>query len=399
MTQKLYMENPYLRELEADVLDKKFRNNKYYIRLNRTIFYPDLAGGQPGDKGTINGIEVEKSYEENGEIIHILNENFTGNKIKMVIDWENRLDLMQQHTGQHLLSSSIYRLFSGETIGFHLGRDYVYIDLTLDKLSQDDIEKIEILANKIICSNFDIKSYFVDDVQLSKIPVRKPSTVNSQIRIVEIDSIDYSPCGGTHLKNTGEIGMIKIRKWEKYKEGIRVEFVSGNRALKDYSWKNEYINKMSIFLSAKDKEVLSKFEKYIQDKENLERENRDLKESLATIKANELLSEAKDLGNYRVIFKELENTGFKEISFLSAFLNNNNERLVQIYGLVNESNGQFHVSKTKDLEIDLQTIYKFVATKFNVKGGGNPGTIQGGSELKDLTNILNLFYHEITKKD
>lgn len=397
MTQKIYMENPYLRELDADVLDKKFRNNKYYIKLNRTIFYPDLSGGQPGDKGTINGIEVEKSFEENGEIIHILNENLSGNKVKIVIDWDNRLDLMQQHTGQHLLSSSFYRLFSGETIGFHLGRDYVYIDLTLDKLAPDDMEKIEILANKIICSNFDIKSYFVNETQLNKIPVRKPSTVSSPIRIVEIESIDYSPCGGTHLKNTGEIGMIKIRRWEKYKEGIRVEFVCGNRALKDYSWKNEYINKISMLLSAKDKKVLPKLEKFLQDKENLEKENRDLKENLAKIKANELLAEAKHMEDYKIIFKELENTGFKEISFLSAFLNNNNDRLVQIYGLINESNGQFHVSKTKDMEIDLQTIYKYVATKFDVKGGGNPGTIQGGANLKDIKNIMNLFYEEIAK--
>lgn len=397
MTQKIYMENPYLRELDADVLDKKFRNNKYYIKLNRTIFYPDLSGGQPGDKGTINGIEVEKSFEENGEIIHILNGNLSGNKVKIVIDWDNRLDLMQQHTGQHLLSSSFYRLFSGETIGFHLGRDYVYIDLTLDKLAPDDMEKIEILANKIICSNFDIKSYFVNETQLNKIPVRKPSTVSSPIRIVEIESIDYSPCGGTHLKNTGEIGMIKIRRWEKYKEGIRVEFVCGNRALKDYSWKNEYINKISMLLSAKDKKVLPKLEKFLQDKENLEKENRDLKENLAKIKANELLAEAKHMEDYKIIFKELENTGFKEISFLSAFLNNNNDRLVQIYGLINESNGQFHVSKTKDMEIDLQTIYKYVATKFDVKGGGNPGTIQGGANLKDIKNIMNLFYEEIAK--
>lgn len=397
MTQKIYMENPYLRELEADVLDKKFRNNKYYIKLNRTIFYPDLSGGQPGDKGTINGIEVEKSYEEKGDIIHILSENLSGNKVKIVIDWDNRLDLMQQHTGQHLLSSSFYRLFSGETIGFHLGTEYVYIDLTLDKLTPDDVEKIEILANKIICSNFDIKSYFVNDTELSKIPVRKPPTVTSHIRIIEIENIDYSPCGGTHLKNTGEIGMIKIRKWEKYKEGIRVEFVCGNRALKDYSWKNDYINKIGVLLSSKDKDVLSKFEKFLQDKENLEKENRDLRENLATIKANELLSEAETIGNYKIIFKELENTGFKEISFLSAFLNNNNERLVQIYGLNNESNGQFHVSKTKDMEIDLQTIYKFVATKFNVKGGGNPGTIQGGANQKDLKSIMDLFYKEITK--
>lgn len=395
MTQKIYIENPYLRELEAHVLDKQFKNNKYYIKLNRTIFYPDLAGGQPGDKGSINGIEVEKSFEENGEIIHVLNDNLLGNKVKITIDWENRIDLMQQHTGQHLLSSTFFKLFNADTVGFHLGKEYVYIDLNIDKLNYDDVEKIEILANKIICSNFDIKSYLVNEDELEKVSVRKTPTVNSNIRIVEIDSIDYSPCGGTHLKNTGEIGIIKIRKWEKYKDGTRVEFVCGNRALKDYTWKNDYINKIGTLLSSKDLDVLSKFEKFLNDKENLEKENRELRENLATIKANELLKDAISVDDYRVIFKKLENTSFKEISFLSAFLNNNNEKLVQIYGLVNDANAQFHVSKTKDLNMDLQSIYKFVSSNFDIKGGGNPGTVQGGAALIDLEHIMNLFYEQI----
>ena len=105
MTEKVYLENPYLRQIDARIVDKKYVNNKYYIKTNKTIFYPNLAGGQPGDKGTINGIEVLDTYEEDHDIIHVLKDNVHSDKVQLSIDWENRFDYMQQHFGQHLLSS------------------------------------------------------------------------------------------------------------------------------------------------------------------------------------------------------------------------------------------------------------------------------------------------------
>ena len=287
MSKKLYLDNPYLREIDARITSKAYENGKYYLKLNRTIFYPHLSGGQPGDKGTINGIQVLEVYEENSDIIHVIKENIHSDKVTLNIDWENRLDNMQQHTGQHLLSAAFYKLFNGETIGFHIGHDYVYIDVSLPELSEDDAEKIELYTNRIITSNFEIKSYYIEKEDVSKIPVRKKPIVNSNIRIVEIDNIDFSPCAGTHLRNTGELGLIKIRKWEKYKGNIRIEFVCGNRAFNDYSWEHKAIKNISLLLTSKDTNIFDKVQILYNQKEELEKENAKLKQELLKIKAEE----------------------------------------------------------------------------------------------------------------
>lgn len=392
------MDNPYLKELDAFIIDKKKKDNTYHIKLDKTIFYPHLSGGQPGDQGTINGIEVLKSYEENDDIIHILKEDIDENKVQISIDFDNRLDMMQQHTGQHLLSSCFYRLFNAHTIGFHVGHDYVTIDITMNELTGEDVEKIEIMANKIIWSNFNVKSYFPSQQKLKKLPLRKMPTVTKNIRIVEIDGFDYSPCGGTHLRSTGELGIIKIRKWEKYKGHIRVEFLCGNRALKDYIWKNKYIKDLSLMLSSSDKDLITKVKKLYDDKNALEKQTRELREDLNKIKAEEFLKSATLNGELNFIVKILEDTNLLEVSFISSYLNNNNKNLVQIYGLKNQDKGQFYITKTKDVNINLLDTFKAVSSKFNIKGGGNPNSIQGAIELDDIENVTNLFYEEFVNE-
>jgi alanyl-tRNA synthetase len=263
MTEKIYLENPYLRQIDARIVEKKYTNNKYYIKTNKTIFYPNLAGGQPGDKGTINGVEVIDTYEDGNDIIHVTKDNIHSDKVQLSIDWDNRFDYMQQHSGQHLLSAAFYKLYNGETVGFYIGTEYVYIDINMFHISEDEIEKIEEFANKIIFSNFIMKSYIIEKKEVDKLPVREEPVINSNIRIVEIDGIDFSPCCGTHLRNTGEIGMIKIRKVEKHNENIRVEFVCGNRALKDYTWKNKCIKEICNLLSCKEKDIFNKIKELL----------------------------------------------------------------------------------------------------------------------------------------
>lgn len=402
MTNKLYMENPYLREIDAKIIEKKFRDKKYYIKLDRTIFYPHLSGGQPGDKGTINGFDILESIEDNGDIIHVVEENINGQDAHISIDWENRFDLMQQHSGQHLLSYSFDKLFNGRTVGFYISKEYVYIDIDIENISDAEIAQVESLTNKIIQSNFQIKSYFVEQSELANLKLRKDPTVTSNIRIVEIDTLDYSPCGGTHLFNTGELGLIKIRKFEHNKGNTRVEFVCGNRALNDYRWKHDYIKEIGLLLSSKDKDILYKVNKIYNIKDELDKENRKLKGELYEYKAKEYLSESKSINGINYIMIEPENVDFKDISYISTYLNNNNTNLVQIYGLYNDSLGQFFVSKSRDLNIDLQSILKEISEEYEIKGGGSSTTVQGGTISDNLKEITNLFYNkivEITNKE
>lgn len=394
MANKLYLDNPYLREIDSRIVDKTYEDGKYYIKLNRTIFYPHLSGGQPGDKGTINGIEVLEVYEEDSEIIHVVKENIQSDKVTLSIDWENRLDNMQQHTGQHLLSAAFYKLYNGETIGFHLGHDYVYIDVTLPDITEDEMEKIEIYTNRIISSNFEIKSYYVEKNEIDKIPVRKHPSVNSNIRIVEIDNIDFSPCAGTHLRNTGEIGLIKIRKWEKYKGNIRIEFVCGIRALFDYRWKSKFIKDIGILLSSNDTDVYDKVNILYNQKESLEKDNRNLREELLKYKTEELLKDSITIEKTPFICKIFDDKELKEINAMAIYLNNTYD-LVQIYGSTHENIGQFLVSITEDCNINLKNIFKEVSEEFDIKGGGSPTIIQGKCAIEDLEELLDLFLEKI----
>mgnify|MGYP001021134241 FL=1 len=394
MTEKIYLINPYLRQVDARIVEKKYMNNRYYIKTNKTIFYPNLAGGQPGDKGTINGVEVLDTYEDNGDIVHVTKDNIHSDKVQLSIDWDNRFDYMQQHSGQHLLSAVFYKLYNGETIGFYIGKEYVYIDINIPNISDDEIEKIEEFANKIIFSNFSIKSYIIEKGDINRLPVRKEPIVNSNIRIVEIDGIDFSPCCGTHLRNTGEIGIVKIRKVEKYKGNIRVEFVCGNRALKDYTWKNRYIRRISDLLSSKDKDVYDRVQKLYIQKEELEKENRDLRKELYQYRSQKLLKESKSIKGKNCICKKFKDADFKVLNNIVAHLNSLDNNII-IFGIDGTENSQFIASRSPNININMKNIFKEISQEIDIQGGGSPQTVQGGCTKDELDLILKGFYERI----
>ena len=395
MTEKIYLENPYLRQMDARLVEKKYMNNKYYIKTNKTIFYPNLAGGQPGDKGTINGVEVLDTYEDDNDIVHVVRDNIHSDKVQLSIDWDNRFDYMQQHTGQHLLSAAFYKLYNGETIGFYIGKEYVYIDVNIPDITKHEIYRIEEFANKIIFSNFLIKTYIVEKEEINKLPVKKEPLVNSNIRIVEIDGIDFSPCCGTHLRKTGEIGIIKIRKVEKYKGNIRIEFVCGNRALKDYSWKNKSIKEISNLLSCKGIDSYDRVKKLYTQKEALEKENRILKEELYKYRALELLEKSKSIKGINFIYKKFNDVEFKEINNMITYLNSKDDNII-IFGINGVKNSQFIVSRSHNLNLNMKNILKEISKEMNIKGGGSPQTVQGGCSKDELDLILRYFYERIT---
>lgn len=399
MTYKVFMDNPYLKEMNGKITKKEFKDNKSYIQLDKTIFYPDLAGGQPMDFGTINGLEVVKVYEEDETIVHVIKGDIATTRVHMEINWDRRLDLMQQHSGEHILASSFYRLFNATTVGIHIGNELNTIDIKKPHLTENEASQVEYLANKIIQSNFKVKSYYVNHNQLSKIALRKDTTIEDEkIRIVEIDNIDYIACCGTHVSNTGEIGLIKILKWEKYKGNIRVEFVCGIRALKDYSWKNTYINEIGKLLSAKDTEVLNKVNQLNTARETVEKENRLLREELYNIKGELLLKESTVDNNINYIIKEFKDIDLKELNLIASNLNRNQEKLIQIYFIINEEMWQFVIARSKDLDLNLNKIFKDISNKYAIKGGGSPQLIQGVASISDLYSAIDMFKREIKSK-
>lgn len=398
MTQRIYLENPYLKDLNARVRKKEYSNGKFYITLNRTIFYPHMSGGQPRDKGTINDTKVLDVFEENGEIIHVLEDNIDEN-VRLSIDWSTRFDHMQQHTGQHILSSAFLKLYNAETIGFHLGKEYVYIDVKLPHLNEGDVNKIERYANEIVFSNFAIKNYIINKNEISKLPLRKVPSVDANIRIVEIDGIDFSPCGGTHHRSTGEVGMVKIRKWLKYKGNIRVEFVCGNRALADYSWKNSQINSISNLLSVKDKNCFKGVEKLYNDNKSLIKNIQTLKDEINRYKAMELLNSSYNINGTKLVYKVFENSDFKDMKYLSSSLLNN-EKIVVLFGMKENEKAQVIMGRSRDININMKGIFDSSIGIIGGRGGGSSQLVQGGGPKPEkieecLKTAFNLIKNKI----
>lgn len=388
MTRKLYWENPYLHETEASIIKKEKKEGKYHVRLDRTIFYPDMSGGQPGDVGTINGERVIETIEHEDGLTHILESQVTGPKVKLSIQSDHRFDMMQQHTGQHLLSGVLYNLLGGETISFHLGKDYSSIDVTLTDMDHEEASNVEALCNRIIQSNFKVKTYIVNQEKLRLLPVRKSPSVDTNIRMVEIDGFDYSPCGGTHVNHTGELGLLKITKWDHYKGNLRIQFLTGQRAFVDYSSKFKSVRSISNLLSSSDDNIEAKVEKILMDKINLEKEVRSGREELISARSSVLVEGSEKIGDMSLISKVYDNFDFKALSHLGSHISNNYERVVQIYGISNDGLGQFIISKSKDINIDLGNVYKQLAGEFKLKGGGNTNTVQGSVPTVNLDSLL-----------
>jgi alanyl-tRNA synthetase len=227
MTDRLYYQDSYLREFRAAVTGTSADGLTAY--LDRTAFYP-TSGGQPFDTGTIGGIAVTEVVDEEERIAHRLAAPLaTAGPVEGVVDWDRRFDHMQQHSGQHLLSAVFEELFSLHTVSFHLGAESSSIDLEGGAVDARVVEQVERRANRIVFENRPLSVTFESAAEAAGL--RKPSEREGTLRIISIEKLDRSACGGTHVRATGEIGAILIRKMEKVRQSVRVEFLCGARAV------------------------------------------------------------------------------------------------------------------------------------------------------------------------
>ncbi len=222
---RLYYHNSYIRQFEAQIVGIEGLN----VFLDATSFYP-TSGGQPQDLGAINDIGVTAVEElEDGRIAHTMASPSASGLAVCTIDWKRRFDHMQQHTGQHLLSAVFFDLFGFQTVSFHMGAEVSTIDLAVASLTQQQIEKAEYRANEAICENREVTVSFEHAAVAESL--RKASAREGELRIVSIAGLDRSACGGTHVRATGEIGAIQIRKLDKIRGNVRLEFTCGQRTV------------------------------------------------------------------------------------------------------------------------------------------------------------------------
>ncbi|NLM06985.1 MAG: alanyl-tRNA editing protein [Tissierellia bacterium] len=232
MTIKLYLDNAYLKECNAKIVEKFERENKTNVILDKTVFFPSQVAGQAGDSGEINGIEVENVYEDKGKIVHTLVRDINSTSVNLKIDWEKRFDNMQQHMAEHLLTYAFEHLYKANRKNFNLGKEFSTIDLEIKNLDYNIINLIEDYVNRIVFSAFKIHSRFIPKPEAGRNGIKlSPKVTADEIRIVEIDSFFKKACLGTHLNNTGEIGLIKIIGTEEIDNLKRIKFLAGFRTL------------------------------------------------------------------------------------------------------------------------------------------------------------------------
>ncbi|CAB1083809.1 Alanyl-tRNA synthetase family protein [Olavius algarvensis Delta 1 endosymbiont] len=383
MTAKLYLANPYLRDFSTKVSRIVETGDKQGLVLEETLFYPS-SGGQPHDTGTINDVPVLDVYEdENQRIVHLLAEPVAGNRIQGRIHWQRRFDHMQQHTGQHLLSQAFARVAKAETISFHMGKDSATLDLNQTGLPIKTIDAVETLANRIIYENRPVISRIIKKDELSQFPVRNPPTVADAIRIIEIKDFDYSPCGGTHCTGTGEIGIVKIRRFENYKGGSRIHFLCGLRAFKDYQEKSRIIKKIGECLSAGDADLYRNIIKTRDELKALRREHSSLNKRYLNIEARALFSERRQIDNTNVIVKVFENRDPKELKSLAREIIERVPGTVVLFGNSTKGKASLFFLRSQDVDWDMDRLMQETCPLIKGRGGGRPQQAQGGGPASD----------------
>ncbi len=405
MTKRLYYEDSYLKEFKAKVLKKIKIDNRPAVVLNETAFY-STSGGQPYDKGVIQDVPVVEVVEEDGEIIHILKEELKekiNSEVVGKIDWERRFDHMQQHLGQHILSGALMEGWGAETVSFHLGEEVCTLDIAKEKLTEEEAKKAEECANEIIFDNRPVKCYFVEgEEELKRLNLRKVPEKTEKIRIIEVEDFDLSACGGTHCQATGEVGLIKITKWEKRGEKIRLEFICGRRAWKDYFWKNELIKSISNKLTIKDSELGEAIDRMLEERKEIRKELKEFKEKLQEYEARRLIDESSLRDNrIRIINKVFEEKNFQEARGLVQKIINLDDSVVVLFGVKSEG-AKILFACSRALKYDMNGLTRKAAKFIEGQGGGAPNFAQAGGKraegIEDALNFALEHFQEFIKK-
>jgi len=376
-TRRLYFEDAYCREFEATVIEKRTHEGFPVVVLDRTCFYPE-SGGQPWDLGTLGGTGVLSVVDLDGVILHVLKEDVPLGPVKGRIDWPRRFDHMQQHTGQHILSQAFFEVLKGETLGFHLGQDVSSLEIGLRTLSDDESDRVEDLANAVVWEDCDIKTYFVPEERIDEVPLRRPPKKQGLLRVVEVAGFDYSACGGTHCRRSGEVGLIKILGIERIRGHVRFDFLCGARALADYRLKDRGLRKIAGAFSCLPKAAAAQVEKLAADGKALRKRIRRLQERVASFDAQEIIRQAPG----RLIAAVLQDTTPDEARLLALNITRAGEFAV-LYGIPGEAQGHLVIARSEGLAADLRGLIPVVGAVVSVKGGGGPSLVELVTPEKD----------------
>jgi alanyl-tRNA synthetase len=376
MTVHLYYHDSYLTEFTATVLEGRARGDKHAVVLDRTAFYP-TSGGQPHDTGMLGSARVlEVEEDEDGFVLHILDSSLPQGPISGRIDWERRFDHMQQHTGQHILSQAFLKVAQAPTVSFHLGQESCTIDIELAQPDAALMQEAEEQASRVVFEDRPVHVLNVDRSELAALGVRKESQREGILRVIDVADFDRSPCGGTHVRRTGEIGMISVLDFERYKGGTRVEFACGTRVLRTLRKDHEVLKILGKFHSTHPYELPRLVEKLQEERSTLARENSRLEERILIMEAFELTNMAEGKGGKAFVKRRYSDRTIESVKLLA-------QKIAAIPGAVAilglaQNGAQVVVAKSVDVPGNCGAAIKEIAARLGGKGGGRPELAQAG---------------------
>ena len=384
MTERLYYGDSYLGDFTATVTQV----DGLRVYLDRTAFYP-TSGGQPFDIGSLGGARVVDVIDEESRIAHLLSAPPTfasGAAIEGKVDWQRRFDHMQQHTGQHLLSAVLEDLFGHKTVSVHFGEVASTLDLDTDVLSRDRVGRAERRANEIVLENRPVRVAFEDATNATGL--RKPSDRIGKIRVVTIENTDRSACGGTHVRATGEIGPVAIRRIEKSKKFIRVEFLCGWRALARARADFDALTAMATALTTSADELPALVTAQASALRESEGGRRKLGDDVARFRLRELhaITTPDSVGVRRLSARAVSMDELRSLAQAAAAL-----PLTLFVGTV-ATPPTIAFASSEDTGINAGAVLKAALASHNGRGGGSPrvaqGTVENASALELVERTL-----------
>jgi alanyl-tRNA synthetase len=391
-TERLYYSDSHLIEFEALVTDKTDRVSGWTaVTLDRTAFYP-TGGGQPSDTGTLNGERVLECIDDEADgVLHVIQGRApdVGATVKGRVDWPRRLDHIQQHTGQHILSQAFVNLFKAPTRGFRVLSEVCEIDVEISNPTNELIERAVELANNVIWEDRQITITNATAEEATQLPLRKDPSRDGELRLIEIEGFDLTPCGGTHAYRTGEVGMIVARHWERAKGLTRIEFAAGTRALSDYRRANKTGRAVAALFSAGRDDAAKLAARMVEENKELHRRVRSLEEIAARVEADELLATASaNASGPQVvthIFHGRDAESLKRVAL--ALISHPNT--IALLGSRDEAAARLVFAKAADTPGDMNSLMRAACETLDGRGGGKPDMAQGGGKnVEKLQQVI-----------
>jgi alanyl-tRNA synthetase len=384
-TERLYYTDSHLTNFEARVTGVTERVSGWVaVTLDRTAFYP-TGGGQPSDKGLLGEVPVVECIETAEGVLHVLQGRApeVGAQVTGRIDWQRRLDHLQQHTGQHILSQAFITLFDAETRGFRMLEQYSEIDVALADPTEEKIERAIELANGVIWEDRVVHVRQVTKEEAARLPLRKDSEREGQLRLIEIEGFDLTPCGGTHASRTGEVGLIAVRSCERAKGLARVEFVAGGRALADYRRANRTARSVAAMFSAGRDDAPPLVARLLEENKQLLRRTRALEEVAARVEAEELLAGAVVMGDgVRLCARVLDDRDAESLKRLAQALIAHTGTIA-LLGSGERDGARLVFARSAAAPGDMNALMRGACEMIEGRGGGKPDMAQGGGRRAD----------------